>query len=121
MTSSLSATLQHLREANGLDLAAVVTSDGLLVDAAGSPDLDAEMLSAVASSGLLMMDALARELGQNGTGQAILEYDHSLVLLTPIDDQLLFVAVTRGDGNLGRLRIVVRRSLDGVRAAAAEL
>lgn len=108
---ALGDALRSLRESSGLDLVAVVAADGLLVDSAHAPDIDADSISAVAASGLLMMDALGHELGQGAAKQAILEYDGSLVVLTPLAEDLLLVAVSRSDANLGRLRLAIRRSV----------
>ncbi|MGA7672218.1 MAG: roadblock/LC7 domain-containing protein [Nitrolancea sp.] len=121
MSGDLSQTLNNLREAGGLDLVAVVGSDGLLIDSAQAPDVDAESFSAVAASGLLMMDAMGRELDQGAAKQAILEYDHSVAILTPLADELVLIALARGDSNLGRVRLVLRRSMDEVAGAVSAI
>jgi len=66
MTGSLGQALQALRDASGLQMASVVGADGLVVEAAAESGVDAESLSAMAVSGLLMMDALGQELGRVG-------------------------------------------------------
>lgn len=114
MSENLSETLRSLRDTGGLDLVAVVGSDGLLVDSAHASDVDAESFSAVAASGLMMMDAMGRELAHGKAKQAILEYDHSVAILTPLADELVLVALARGDSNLGRVRLVLRRAMDSV-------
>jgi uncharacterized protein len=121
MSGDLSQTLHNLREAGGLDLVAVVGSDGLLIDSAQAPDVDAESFSAVAASGLLMMDAMGRELDQGAAKQAILEYDHSVAILTPLADELVLIALARGDSNLGRVRLVLRRSMDEVASVVSAI
>ena len=121
MSENLSDTLQSLRDAGGLDLVAVVGSDGLLIDSSQAPDVDAESFSAVAASGLLMMDALGRELNQGTAKQAILEYDHSVAILTPLAEELVLIALARGDSNLGRVRLVLRRAMDDVTGAVSAL
>jgi len=121
MSGDLSQTLNNLREAGGLDLVAVVGSDGLLIDSSQSPDVDAESFSAMAASGLLMMDAMGRELDQGPAKQAILEYDHSVAILTPLADELVLIALARGDSNLGRVRLVLRRSMDEVAGAVSAI
>jgi predicted regulator of Ras-like GTPase activity (Roadblock/LC7/MglB family) len=121
MAATLRDTLQSLRESSGLDMVAVVGSDGLLVDSSHAPDVDAESLSALAASGLLMMDAVGREIRQGRAKQAILEYDQSLVVLTPLDDELLLVAIAHGEANLGRIRLVLRRALPDVSSAVGSL
>ncbi len=121
MSENLSQTLQNLRDAGGLDLVAVVSSDGLLIDSSQASDLDAESFSAVAASGLLMMDAMGRELNQGTAKQAILEYDHSVAILTPLADEMVLIALARGDSNLGRVRLVLRRGLDDISSAVSAI
>ena len=121
MADALNHQLQSLRESGGLDLVGVVSSDGLLIDSAHAQDMDAESLSALAASGLLMMDALGQELGQGTANQAILEFSGSLVVLMPLDDQLLLVAIARGESNLGRIRLVLRRAMPDLTTAASAI
>jgi predicted regulator of Ras-like GTPase activity (Roadblock/LC7/MglB family) len=121
MSGTLSDTLQGLKDTGGLDLVAVVGSDGLLVESSQSPDIDADSFSALAASGLLMMDAMGRELDQGSAKQAILEYEQSVAILTPLDDELVLIALARGDSNLGRVRLVLRRGLPEINQAVAAI
>lgn len=121
MAESLGETLQALRDASGLAMAGVVGADGLLIESAGAPEIDAESLCAVAASGLLMMDSLGQELKEGSARQAILEYGGSVVVLTPLNEELLLVTVSRGEANLGRVRLIVRRFVDQVNSAVATL
>lgn len=121
MAGSLGEALQALRDASGLVVASVVGADGLLIEAAHSPEIDAETFSAMAASGLLMMDALAQELGEGSARQAILEYSQSTVILTPLDDDLLLVTVAQGDTNIGRMRLIIRRFVDQISSAVAAI
>jgi uncharacterized protein len=108
--ASLAETLQALQAGNGLDMAAVVSADGLVIDAAAVEEVDAESICSVASNGLLMMDALGQELGEGAARIVTLEYDNRLVLLSPLDDDNLLVLLAGNGVNLGRLRIVLRRT-----------
>ncbi|MBX5443741.1 roadblock/LC7 domain-containing protein [Sphaerobacter sp.] len=121
MTGSLGQALQALRDASGLLMVSVVGADGLVVEAAADPGVDVESLSAMAVSGLLMMDALGQELEEGSARQAILEYGESVVILTPLDDDLLLVTVARGDFNLGRMRLIIRRFVDQISSAVAAI
>lgn len=121
MSESLGDALQALRDASGFSLVSIVGSDGLLVESASDPDVDAESFSAVAASGLLMMDSLGQELREGSAKQAILEYGNSVVLLTPLDDDLLLVTVASGDTNLGRARLIIRRFVNQISSAVAAI
>jgi len=113
--------LQRLREEYGLEMAAIVGTDGLLVDSAHDPSLDAESIAANAVSGLLMMEALARELRAASARQAIVEFDEHLVLVTPIGQDTALVVVAIGSSNLGRLRLAVRRARSTLEREAAAI
>jgi len=43
------------------------------------------------------------------------------VILTPLDDDLLLVTVARGDFNLGRMRLIIRRFVDQISSAVAAI
>lgn len=114
----LSNLLQQLQGSHALQLAAVVGLDGLVVDSASDGNIDAEMVSAVAAPGLLMMSDLANELGEGMAQLTTLEYDRHVVVMMPLNDDTLLIAVAEsGAMNLGQLRIVLRRSTDELRAA----
>lgn len=109
MATNLAEALQELQLTNGLDMAAVVTSDGLVVDAAGIEDVDIESICSVASNGLLMMEAVAQELGESQADVTTLEYPNHMVVMSPLDNENLLVLLAGAGMNLGRLRIILRR------------
>src|SRR5690349_9834230 len=112
MAATLVEALQELQAANGLEMAAVVTSDGLVVDAAGTSEVDVESICSVASNGLLMMEAVALELGETRANVTTLEYRDHIMLMAPLDDDNLLVLLAGAGMNLGRLRIILRRRLE---------
>jgi predicted regulator of Ras-like GTPase activity (Roadblock/LC7/MglB family) len=99
-------------------MAAIVGLDGLVVDSASDGKLDAEMVSAVAAPGLLMMSDLANELGEGLAQLTTLEYSNHVAVMLPLNEDTLLIAVAEsGAMNLGQLRIVLRRSTEDLRAA----
>lgn len=115
---NLSGLLQELQANHALQMAAVVGLDGLMVDSASDGNVDAEMISAVAAPGLLMMSDLATELGEGLAQLTTLEYENHVAVMMPLNDDTLLIAVAEsGAMNLGQLRIVLRRSMDGLRDA----
>ena len=58
----LATLLGRLQVAGGVDLAAVVSIDGFLIEATHSEGLDAEEFSAVATNGLMVAKAIGREI-----------------------------------------------------------
>ena len=106
----LNELIQQLRDIDGIDLAAVVGRDGLLLAASAADGIDAETVGAVSASGLLVGDALGRELERGGIVQTMLEYERGLILLTPLDPDVALLILARPDANLGRLRLLTRRA-----------
>jgi predicted regulator of Ras-like GTPase activity (Roadblock/LC7/MglB family) len=113
--------LQQLREEYGCDLAALVGVDGLLIEAATAEGLDAESVAANAVSGLLMMEALGRELHETAARQALIEFADHVVLVAPLGADVALVLVASGESNLGRLRLAVRRIRSRLEAEVAAL
>lgn len=118
MTARLTQLLRKLQAADGIDLVAVISMDGLLIDSAAREDGDAQRLATVACNGMLMMRAVGYELGRGEPVQAILEYQGGLMLLEPLDEDLGLVMLAVKDANLGRMRLVARKySQELLRAA----
>jgi len=106
----LNELIQQVRDIGGIDLAAVVGNDGLLLAASAAEGIDSEAVGAVCASGLLVAEALGRELERGGITQTTLEYEDGLVLLTPLDPDVALLVLARADANLGRLRLLTRRA-----------
>lgn len=111
-SSKLQNLLGRFRTVDSVDLAAVVATDGLLIESSARAGVDVEAICAVASNGLAMAEALGREIDKGGALQTLLEYEHGLVLIEPIsnDAMLLLLANTRDD--LGYVRFLVAKHRD---------
>src|SRR5205085_12664234 len=102
---------------NGLDMAAVVGFDGLVIEASSVAEVDPESICSVASSQLIIMSQLGQELGESSARIATLEFEQQTLLMAPLDDENLLVLLSGAGTNLGRMRIVLRRSIDQLRDA----
>jgi uncharacterized protein len=107
MTVSLRELLSRLRAHEGVELAAAVANDGLLIECAARPGLDVEAISAVTSNGLAFAEALGREIAKGGALQTIMEYEHGLVLLQPITSEVMLLMMTSSRDSLGRIRFLI--------------
>lgn len=121
MSQSLEEALKELQQSSGLAMAAVVGADGLVIDAASEAGIDAESICSVAANGLLMMDALSQELNADSAKMMTLEYENDTILLAPLDRDNLLVLLAGAGTNLGRLRILMRRSAENLTAALAAI
>ncbi|RRR78350.1 MAG: roadblock/LC7 domain-containing protein [Candidatus Viridilinea halotolerans] len=109
MSSSLKALLGRFQVIPSIELAAVVATDGLLIESTAEPDVDVDAICAVASNGLAMAESLGREIDKGGAIQTMLEYEDGIVVIEPISREamLLLLANTRDD--LGYVRFLVAK------------
>ena len=109
MAASLADVLQELQASSGLEMAAVVSADGLVIDSAANGEVDVESLCSVASNGVLVMDALGQELGEQTAEMMTVEYGRHIVMMSQLDEEHLLVLLAGPGVNLGRMRIILRR------------
>lgn len=116
----LTELLQQLRDIGGVDFAAVIGNDGLVLASSAAEGMDVESIGAVAASGLLLAEALGREWERGAAVQTTLEFAEGLALLVPLDPDVALLILAAADANLGRLRLVTRRARgDLLRAVTA--
>lgn len=109
MSTPLQALLKHFRVIDGVDLAAVVATDGLLMESSARPGVDAEAICAVAANGLALAEALGREITKGSATQITLEYDSGIVMIEPLTPDAMLLLLTDGRGQLGRLRFLAQK------------
>lgn len=106
MSSNLKSLLGRFRAIDSVELAAVVASDGLLIESAARPHVDVDAICAVASNGLAMAEALGREIDKGGAIQTLLEYEYGLVLIEPISSDAMLLLMVNSREELGRVRFL---------------
>jgi uncharacterized protein len=109
MSTPLHALLQRFRVIEGVDLAAVVATDGLLMESTTRNGIDPDAIGAVAANGLALAEALGREINKGSAAQLTLEYNGGLVLIEPLTPEAMLLFVTAGREQLGRLRFLVQK------------
>lgn len=109
MSSKLTSLLGRFRGVESVELAAVVATDGLLIDCVASPGVDVDAICAVASNGLAMADALGREIAKGGAVQTMLEYEQGLVLIEPISGEAMLLLLANSPEDLGYVRFLVAK------------
>jgi predicted regulator of Ras-like GTPase activity (Roadblock/LC7/MglB family) len=120
-TESLATLLGRLQVAGGVDLVAVVSSDGFLIEAAHNEGLDAEEFAAVATNGLMVAKAIGLEVARGEIDSAIFEYTGGTIIINALDDELVLILLASAGVNLGRLRLIARRYREELIAAAATI
>ena len=106
MTREIRDLLGKFRTIEGIDMAAVVGIDGLIIESVAAKGIDADAISAVASHGLAMATALGRAIHKGGALQTLLEYEDGLVLLEPMTEDAMLLVLSNQRENLGRLRFL---------------
>jgi len=109
MSVRLKDLLGRFRVMDGVELAAVVAHDGLLIEGAASPGIEVDAICAVASNGLAMADALGREIAKGGAIRTVLEYEQGLVVLEPINSDAMLLLMVGARDQLGQLRFMVNK------------
>jgi predicted regulator of Ras-like GTPase activity (Roadblock/LC7/MglB family) len=120
-TESLATLLGRLQVAGGVDLAAIVSSDGFLIEAAHNDGLDAEEFAAVATNGLMVAKAIGLEVARGEIDSAIFEYTGGTIIINALDEELVLILLASAGVNLGRLRLIARRYREELIAAASTI
>jgi predicted regulator of Ras-like GTPase activity (Roadblock/LC7/MglB family) len=101
--------LDKFRAIRGVDVAAVVGVDGLVIESAARPGVDVDAIAAIASNGLLLADALGRQIERGGARQTIVEYDEGVLLLESLGDEGMMLVLSHDPNDLGRIRYTARQ------------
>lgn len=109
MTTGLQQLLGRIHALSGVSLAAVVANNGLLIEGVADPGVETDAICAVASNGLVMAEAIGREIGRGGAIQAILEYENGVVVLEPLGDEAMVLVVSDRRTDLGRIRFLLKQ------------
>ena len=123
MGDNLAGVLERLQLAGNVDLAAVVSTDGFLIESVaaqggGDGAVNAEEFASVAVNGLMVARALGREIERGDVTDALLEYERGTVIIQALDEEIVLVLLASQDVNLGRLRLLARRYREEIVAAA---
>jgi len=121
MSSSLRSLLNRFRAVESIELAAVVATDGLLIESAAQPNVDVDAICAVASNGLAMAEALGREIAKGDTLQTMLEYETGVVLMEPISSDAMLLLMGNLRDDLGYLRFLVAKHRDDLADALSAI
>jgi len=120
-SESLATLLGRLQIVGGVDLVAVVSSDGFLIEAAHTEGLDAEELAAVATNGLMVAKAIGMELRRGAIDSVIFEYGKGTLMMNALDEELVLLLLANPGVNLGRLRLLARRYHNELLVAAGAI
>jgi predicted regulator of Ras-like GTPase activity (Roadblock/LC7/MglB family) len=104
---------------DGVAMAAVTGTDGLIIDSVGRPEFDAEAVSAVATSAVGAAQALAAEVTRGRLTQAMAEFENGIVIMEPLGELGVLLVITESVASIGRVRLVARREREALEKALA--
>ena len=116
----LSALLSEVLGIKGVNSAAVVSGDGLILEGASHKEEDLGFVGGLIISALSSSRVLARFLGDGELTQAMLEYEAGPVLLIPLaerEDAPVMVATLESPSVLGRARLQLRKLVPDIAKA----
>lgn len=109
MISELKPILNRFLSLQGVSLAMVVGSDGLVIESVGNAEYDVDAVGAVATTGLGASQILADEVTKGQLVQSIIEFERGLVVLEPVGDLGILLVLAGSASSIGQVRLVARR------------
>ncbi|MEI6044434.1 MAG: roadblock/LC7 domain-containing protein [Chloroflexota bacterium] len=96
-------------KAAGVDLAAIVSIDGMQIESYSRGNLDVDALCAIATTGLRISEALGREMERGNAKQTVLEYEGGAIVLEPLNDEAMMLVVSADPKSIGRIRYMSKK------------
>ena len=115
----LKSVLERFLSVEGVALATVTGTDGLVIDSAGRLEFDTEAVGAVATSALGAAQALSEEATRGRLVQSMIEFERGVVILEPIGELGVLLVLSEDITSMGRVRLVARRERQALEAALA--
>ena len=107
--AAIKDVLSKFRAISSVDVAVVVSSDGMQIESFSRGNIDVDEVCAVASTGLQMSEALGGATARGTTRQAVLEYASGTIVLEPISEDALIVIVSSDPNTIGKIRYLSKR------------
>jgi predicted regulator of Ras-like GTPase activity (Roadblock/LC7/MglB family) len=111
--------LAEFTNIEGVHTACLVGRDGFLLDSLARPDLDAEMIGAIASSGFGSAESLGAQLAQGELRMTMFEFENGPVMFAPVGLEAFLVIVADQDTNLGWIRMTIKKNSAKIQEAAS--
>jgi predicted regulator of Ras-like GTPase activity (Roadblock/LC7/MglB family) len=103
----LKCVLEEFLQIEGVNTAALIATDGFLIDYAGSEPADTDALAALGSCAMQFFTRTGIALDLGPVRQAVLEYGDGTVIFTQIGDEEILAVITGTDSTLGRLAYIL--------------
>jgi CheY-like chemotaxis protein len=111
--------LEQFVAVGGVRAVVLTDRDGLLVEAAGDPELSTEATAALAGCLAESSDGLGRELGRGALTAMMLEYESGTLVLHGVGSSAMLAIVVDGTAVLGKVRYYAKKVLPELARALA--
>ncbi len=78
---------------SGVDLAAVVSMDGIQIESYSRGKLDVDEICAAATHGLRLSEALGQHTARGSSRQTVLEYEAGAIVMEPLNDEAMMLII----------------------------
>ncbi len=105
---------QTLDELNGssadIEASALVSIDGLLIDASMPQGMDEDRIGAMSAALLSLGGRTARELGRGRLERVLVQGEHGHVIMTAAGEEAVLTVLTRAEVRLGLAFLDIKRA-----------
>jgi uncharacterized protein len=108
VAKTLKELLTEFKKVDGVDLAAIVGSDGLVIESIAKSGVDVDAIGALADNGLAMARALGMQIQKGEPVQTLLEYTHGILVMESLSEDAMIVISSEQVSDLGRVRFLTR-------------
>ena len=109
--------LEEFLSIEGVRVAALVGSDGFVIEAAHAASVDADALGALTSSAMQFFDRGGLSMKMGRTKQLVFEHTDGAIILTPITEEEFLAIISETRAATGTLAYVLARTSDRIIAA----
>jgi len=103
----LKCVLEEFLQIDGVNTAALIATDGFLIDYVGSEPADKDALAALGSCAMQFFSRTGIALDLGPVRQSVLEYGEGTVIFTQIGNEEILAVITGTDSPLGRLAYIL--------------
>ena len=112
----LSGSLAALAGAGGIEGAAVITRDGLLIVSNLADNVDAETFAAMSAAMMGAAETAVSELGKEAPERVVIESRRTKLLCAGAGKEAILVVVARPDTNLGLVLVSLKKTAAKIEA-----
>jgi predicted regulator of Ras-like GTPase activity (Roadblock/LC7/MglB family) len=97
-----------------IEASAVISTDGLIMDALLPQGLDEDRVGAMSAAMLSLGDRTAKELARGTLEQALIKGDNGYVLMTHAGDEAVVTVLAKPNAKLGLIFLDIKRAAENI-------